>query len=246
MLPIQEVMEKLNGVMDPELDQSLVELGFIDDVKIEGPEVNVRFRLPTYWCSPNFAYLMASDIREKVSELDWVNNVTVELKDHSFSREISQGVSNQETFQEAFSKLSGGDLEQLRRTFKIKAFYSRQEKVIRHLLSKGMTEQRLVSLTVSELEEILTGDMKGAMLKDRYLLILKELGLYKDKRQPAFIDEDGKTVEIGAFRDHLLKIRRTRLSMEFNAFYCRNLLLTRYNLQDAGSDQNESLEVKGV
>lgn len=230
MLPTKEVMDKLNDVMDPELDQSLVELGFINDVKIEGSEVYVTFRLPTYWCSPNFAYMMASDIHEKISELSWVNKVTVELKDHSFSHEINQGVSNRKTFQEAFSNLSGGNLEQLKKTFKTKAFYSRQEKLIRYLLNKGITETKLLSLTLPELEDILKGDLKGEMLKNRYLCILKELGLYKDKQQLAFVDENGTAIELNLFKDYLLKIRRTRLSMEFNAFYCRNLLITRYNI----------------
>jgi len=227
---IKEVMDKLNDVMDPELDQSLVELGFIDDVKIEGAEIYISFRLPTYWCSPNFAYMMANDIYEKVSELSWVTKIKVELKDHSFAREINQGISNRKTFEEIFSNISGGNLDQLRKTFKIKAFYSRQEKLIQHLLSKGITESKLLSLTLLELEIILNDDLKGKTLKNRYICILKELGLYKDEQQLAFTDENGTPIELDSFKNYLLQIRRTRLSMEFNGFYCRSLLITRYNI----------------
>ncbi|MCS5599972.1 MAG: iron-sulfur cluster assembly protein, partial [Rhodospirillales bacterium] len=64
-----EVDQQLAKVYDPELDQPLTELGFIGGVDIAGDKVTVRFRLPTYWCAANFAYMMASDIRERVSEL---------------------------------------------------------------------------------------------------------------------------------------------------------------------------------
>jgi metal-sulfur cluster biosynthetic enzyme len=44
----QQVQEKLMCVYDPELDQTLPELGFIDHTEIKGDEVEVVFRLPTY------------------------------------------------------------------------------------------------------------------------------------------------------------------------------------------------------
>ncbi|SET50001.1 protein of unknown function DUF59 [Salinibacillus kushneri] len=66
----QEVIKKLDKGYDPELDQPLTDLDFIDEVTIKGNHVEVQFRLPTYWCSPNFAYIMAEDIRIYVSELD--------------------------------------------------------------------------------------------------------------------------------------------------------------------------------
>src|SRR5205085_11223168 len=53
-------------VLDPELDEPLVRLGFIDRIQVDGPDVTITFKLPTYWCAPNFAYLMASDLRKKV------------------------------------------------------------------------------------------------------------------------------------------------------------------------------------
>ncbi|MFK4998550.1 iron-sulfur cluster assembly protein [Bacillus sp. N9] len=68
----KQVYEMLDKVYDPELDQPLTELGFIDRTIIKDDQVEVVFRLPTYWCSPNFAYIMAEDIKTYVSELNWV------------------------------------------------------------------------------------------------------------------------------------------------------------------------------
>ena len=71
-----EIYVQLAQVYDPELDQPLTELGFIGGVSIEGSVVTVRFRLPTFWCAANFAFMMAADIRERVSELPWVERLS--------------------------------------------------------------------------------------------------------------------------------------------------------------------------
>ncbi len=55
------VYAAIADVLDPELDEPLVKLGFIERVQVDGPDVTVVFKLPTYWCSPNFAYLMAGE-----------------------------------------------------------------------------------------------------------------------------------------------------------------------------------------
>ena len=78
-----EVWSALGTVTDPEIDESVTSLEFITSVQIEpGNAVRIEFRLPTYWCAPNFAFLMASDMRDAIAELSWVEKVTVELLDH--------------------------------------------------------------------------------------------------------------------------------------------------------------------
>ena len=47
MTTVPEVLDALAGVRDPELDQDLVELGFVTDVAVDGADVAVRLRLPT-------------------------------------------------------------------------------------------------------------------------------------------------------------------------------------------------------
>jgi len=60
------VLGALSGVLDPELDEPITELGFVSDLEIEGEAVSTRLRLPTYFCAPNFAYLMVADAREAI------------------------------------------------------------------------------------------------------------------------------------------------------------------------------------
>jgi hypothetical protein len=51
-------------------------------VTVEGGTAEVHLRLPTAFCAPNFAYLMASDAQDAVAALPWIERVTVELDDH--------------------------------------------------------------------------------------------------------------------------------------------------------------------
>src|SRR2546421_2902134 len=113
------VYEAIADVLDPELDESLVKLGFIDRIQVEGPDVAVTFKLPTYWCAPNFAYLMAADLRRKILTLPAVRTTRVILRDHYAEDEITKGINEGQHFSEAFPDATpeDEDLEELRHIF---------------------------------------------------------------------------------------------------------------------------------
>src|SRR5947209_11492969 len=87
------VYAAIADVLDPELDEPLVKLGFIDRVQVDGADVTVTFKLPTFWCSPNFAYLMAKDLRSRVYAVPGVGSVQIALLDHCAEDEVPQGVN---------------------------------------------------------------------------------------------------------------------------------------------------------
>ncbi len=68
--------------------------------------VRVDFRLPTYWCAANFAFLMADDMRIAVAALPWVRKVTVGLGEHMYADEINRGVAAGLSFQATFGRRS--------------------------------------------------------------------------------------------------------------------------------------------
>ncbi|UTR12724.1 iron-sulfur cluster assembly protein [Evansella sp. LMS18] len=224
----KQVYEKLDKVYDPELDQSLTELGFIDHTEIKGDQVKVSFRLPTFWCSPNFAYIMAEDIQKYVSELSWVKRVKVELIDHCASEEIN-GVSDGKRFSESFGEEAGGDLDEVRKTFEIKAFYGRQEKMIKFLLERDFSKETIRNLATEELSK-LELDKEGTELRERYLEKKQRL----NDSAVAFSKPEGDSLTEEEFDAYMLNLKRTRLSMEFNGHYCRGLLEARYKLSPAG------------
>ena len=222
-----EVYGQLARVYDPELDQPLTELGFIGGVTIDGGSVTVRFRLPTFWCAANFAFMMAADIRERVSELPWVERVDVQLKDHFFDEEISSGVNCGKTFVGTFPLMATDNLSELRETFRVKALLARQERLLRSLLALGWLEDAILGVRVGDLSGLPLSS-EGTALAERYLAILKERGLGSDATAPAFVHPDGRPIDPPELRAHLARAQCTRLSVEFNAAFCRGLLKTRY------------------
>jgi metal-sulfur cluster biosynthetic enzyme len=111
---VSEVLARLATVNDPELDESVVELDFITDVSVGGDgAVSLSFRLPTYWCAANFAFLMAEDMRTAVAALPWVTRVNVTLGEHMYSETINRGMAETQSFQTAFGAEADGNLAQV-------------------------------------------------------------------------------------------------------------------------------------
>ena len=87
------LMSALASVCDPELDTSIVELGFVSECGLDATgTARVRLRLPTYFCAPNFAYLMVADAHDAIASVDGVTAVDLQLEDHFAALEINSGV----------------------------------------------------------------------------------------------------------------------------------------------------------
>lgn len=242
----EAVLAALRNVNDPELDESLVELGFVDSVRVERGRVEVVLRLPTFWCAPNFAYLMAHDAREQVLGVPGVGEVDVLLKDHAYGEEISCGVSAGQAFSAVFPGQTDGDeLGQLRALFHGKAFGMRQEQLVRFLLEAGLSAGEVVGLRAADMVDtsdasglrlLVNGQVRvlrgGAPLARAYLERRRRVGLDSNDRAPLVTDLDGAPIEAANLDAHLRLTRRQRVSMTFNALMCRGLLETRYGLLD--------------
>lgn len=223
-----EVLARLARVTDPELDEPVTELGFVTGVEAdEAGRVRIGFRLPTYWCAANFAFLMADDMRREAAALPWVREVAVELGEHMYAETINRGMQDGLSFQDSFGGEANDDLDEVRRTFAAKAFQRRQMALLDHLLAAGHDAPFLLSLTVSALRA-LPADAEGRQLIGRYL----------DKRDvpgpagpdaPAFVDKSGRAVRPECFSIHRRALRSVAVNVEFNGALCRGLLAARFN-----------------
>jgi metal-sulfur cluster biosynthetic enzyme len=145
----EAVLDRLDRVTDPELDRSIVELEYINEIAIDGPELFVRFVLPTAWCSPTFAWMMATGIREESEELAGIEDTEVELVDHMHTEEINAGINDGKKFEEAFEDATEG-IEETRRSLDRKARLARQHRAVEALLDVGMNPEQIVSLTPAD------------------------------------------------------------------------------------------------
>jgi len=225
-----EVWACLQGVTDPELDESVTELNFITRADVDPDNrVHVEFRLPTYWCAANFSFLMADDMRRAVGALDWVEGVSVVLGEHMYADKINAGLAKGLSFQETFGVEADGSLDDLRRTFLVKAFQRRQAALLNHLAGIGHPAETVVSLTLAELET-LPGDDEGEKLVRRYLERRTVVGpVYPDTL--AFVDADGARLKAGNLSAYVSGLRRVGVNAEFNSALCRGLLSVRFDLE---------------
>ena len=150
-----EVWRRLETVTDPELDEPVTALEFVTRADVDADNcVHIEFRLPTYWCAANFSFLMADDMRNAVKDLPWVADVSVVLGEHMYADKINAGLARGLSFQETFGAEADGDLDELRRTFLLKAFQRRQAALLAHLIEAGRDAAGLVEMTLDELVEL--------------------------------------------------------------------------------------------
>jgi len=244
------VYEAIADVLDPELDEPLVKLGFIDHVQVDGSDVTVVFKLPTFWCAPNFAYLMAADLRARVRALPGVRTAHVVLLDHCTEDEITAGVNRGQSFAEAFPNeaLEDEGLEELRRTFLRKGFLMRQDALLRQMLKVGLDETtiatlRLADLSIDEAANVAFVTVQGRTVQLEgvghnaavYLRRRRALGLSQGQDDALIIDDQGQPLQCGSLTAFLRRSRFIRLNIMFNTSMCKSLFRTRY--EGAGSSE---------
>jgi metal-sulfur cluster biosynthetic enzyme len=226
-----EVWRRLETVTDPELDEPVTALAFVTRADVD-PEncVHIEFRLPTYWCAANFSFLMADDMRNAVKELPWVADVSIVLGEHMYADKINAGLARGLNFQETFGAEADGDLDELRRTFLMKAFQRRQAALLAHLIETGCDDGTLlVEMTLEELAG-LNLDGEGARLRTRYL---ERRSVASDSlaTSRAFVDADGDPLQAETLSAYVRALRRVDINAEFNSALCRGLLHARFDME---------------
>ena len=232
-----EVWRRLETVTDPELDEPVTALEFVTRADVDANNcVHIEFRLPTYWCAANFSFLMADDMRTAVKELPWVAEVGIELGEHMYADKINAGLARGLSFQETFGAEADGDLDELRRTFLLKAFQRRQAALLAHLIEAGRDAAGLVAMTLDELVG-LEVDEAGARLRTRYLERRPTVSV-SIATSRAFVDTDGDPLQAETLSTYVRTLRRVDVNAEFNSALCRGLLHARFDTETPLSTKN--------
>lgn len=222
-----EVWAALGSVIDPELDEPITDLGFVRACKVDDGHAEVRLRLPTPFCAPNFAYMMASDAYDAALNVAGVNSVDLQLEDHHDSAEINAGIADQSSFSNTYSAETDNELDELRMTFRRKAHTACLDRVSRGLLGRGWDVDSLHEATLSDL----TADEHAQLTRRRI-----DIGLSNSADEPILVDYSGEQIPPEEVSIMLRFAKLTRISIDGNAHVCRSLLRTRY--PGSGEDQS--------
>jgi metal-sulfur cluster biosynthetic enzyme len=224
------LLAALDTVRDPELDESVTSLGFVTSCTVSADGVaDVRLRLPTYFCAPNFAFLMVADAYEAVSGVAGVRRTQVVLEDHFASEEINRGVAARAGFVDSFDGLAETELDELRTDFLRKATLAATDRVCRPLLAAGRTPEELAELTLGD---VASPDVER--LRSRRAM----LGLPSGDDDALLVDPvTGEAVGVQALPLHLRRARLTGVSLQANGGVCRGLLHERYATVGLGEEE---------
>lgn len=77
MVTKEDVLDVLKDVVDPEIGLSVVDLGLIYDVKVDGDIVNIKMTLTTPGCP--LATMIARDAEMKINNMDGVKEAVIDL-----------------------------------------------------------------------------------------------------------------------------------------------------------------------
>ena len=223
-----DLLAALDAVRDPELDEPVTALGFVSSCTVsEDGEARVRLRLPTYFCAPNFAFLMVADAYDAVSSVPGVRHAEVVLDDHFASDAINAGVAARSGFVQSFDGLAAGELDELRADFVRKAVLAGTDRVCRPLLAAGSTIDDLAAMTL--------GDVPPSPDLDRLRARRAELELPAGDDSPLLVDATtGAGIGAEALPLHLGRARLTRVNIEANGSMCRGMLSHRYQSRGLG------------
>lgn len=231
------VRERLDRVHDPELDRSIVELQYVDDIDIDSGAVTITFVLPTAWCSPAFAWMMATGIRDEVGNLSGVTSVTVRLSDHMHGDEITTGINQGLSFESVFEDAEDG-VEAVRRKLDEKSRFARQYGAMQALRQAGLDAEQVLSLTRDDIDLEYSSDLASVTVRDgaltvttareplaEYIEKARATGLVTDETDRLFADREAEPLDSDpeTFESVLQDARLAASNIEGQATICESL-----------------------
>jgi metal-sulfur cluster biosynthetic enzyme len=210
----------LATVRDPELNEPITSLGFVSSWSVsDDGAARVRLRLPTYFCAPNFAFLMVADAYDALAATPGVASVEVVLEDHFAADAINDGVAARAGFVGSFPGEARAELDSLRVSFLRKAVLAGTDQVCRSL----------PHAQAGALSAMTLGDAPSSPERERLRQRRAELGLPAGDDDALVIDPvTGAGVGPDALPLHLRKAQVTRVGIDANTSICSGMLRHRY------------------
>ena len=234
----EAIFKRLEKVLDPELDEPILKLGFVKSIEAESDHLTIELHLPTYWCAPNFSYMMAEDTRRELLTVEGLHDVTVRLKDHFAAQTIEASVNAGKSFSEAFPDEASENLCQLSDLFLRKGYIRRQERLLQNLKNVGLSFEEIALLRIGDLyfegescrirrSDGQICDVGEAEVARQYFQRRAELHLDCSPTAPLIIDLRGQEVTAEQLEKYLIRARTVRVSLQANGAFCAAVLAAR-------------------
>jgi len=238
------VLRALSTVTDPELDEPITELGFVKNLSVsEDGRVSVDLVTSTFWCSPNFVYMMLEEARDVVSKLPGVKEMRLTLGGHHDSDRINGAINAGKSFSECYDFEASGDLVELNQMIRTRALRSRLYSMAAALLRSGLAPEEISELTRKDV--IAEGDAFVVNSRGRIVPITDPADAKRVARYLTFVDGLGRMpVQLvvwdlagnppadGEFVSALIAGRLAKANFSLNAELCRALLESRLNREE--------------
>ena len=232
------IFKRLEKVLDPELDESILKLGFVKSIAAESDHLTIELHLPTYWCAPNFSYMMAEDTRRELLTVGGIHDVTVRLKDHFAAGTIEAGVNAGKSFSQAFPDEASEDLCQLSDLFLRKGYIRRQECLLQNLKNAGLSFEEIAGRRIGDVyfegesyrirrKDGRICDVGEAEVARQYFQRRAEMDLDCSPAAPLIIDLRGREVTTEQLEKYLIRARTVRVALQANGSFCAAVLAAR-------------------
>jgi metal-sulfur cluster biosynthetic enzyme len=235
----QSVLQALSTVTDPELDEPITDLGFVKDLSVsDDGRVSLDLVTSTFWCSPNFVFMMLEEARDVVSKLPGVREAQVRLGGHHDSARINEAINSHKSFFECYGSEANGNLVELNQMIRTRALRSRLHSMAETLFKYGFSPEQLLDLSHQDMTSdgdsievkspsmtLSISDAEDVKRISRYLRYRERIG---PRDGPLVVwDLDGNPPKREEFRSALREARSSRANFGFNAELCRALLSAR-------------------
>ena len=235
----ERVLQALSTVTDPELDEPITDLGFVKDLTVsDHGQVSLDLVTSTFWCSPNFVYMMLEEARDVVSRIPGITRVRLHLEGHHDSDRINNGINDRKSFSECYPSEANGDLEELNRMIRTRVLRSRLYSMLAAMSRSGLATFELLRVSRRDIASdgdafIVTSAGKSHRISEpadvrriaRYLSFIDGLG----RADGALVvwDLDGNPPKEDELTSMLALSRAAKSNFSLNAELCRALLSAR-------------------
>lgn len=236
---VDTVYKALSNVYDPELDEPITRLGFVREVRI-GDTIEVVISTSTYWCSPNFIYMILEDARNEISRSLGIDpeRVKVYIRGHYDEDRINECVNRGERFENCYRSEAWRGIEDLKRIFLEKRLARRLYRFIRVATKYGLSLQEIAGLRRGDVidlgdlivirssgKEIRVFDSSDVEIVRSYVSMVREL---IPSREDLVIGLGGGKPSVEEL-EALLRTRGKAIDLGFtlNSELCRLLLESR-------------------